>query len=175
MNSTTKPSTKKRSIWVIRAGRNGSAHQLFIESGLIALKDQDFGDLRAIRPMREAFYAKYSDRHSDEGRTAIRGIGGKFFRFIHEIQNGDLVLYPCLRERNVYHGQVADSYSFDKSDLDFPHRRKVRWKGCFSKSLLSQSASRELGAARTLFRLKTHADEIRTLIQKRAGEGRPTK
>ena len=164
-----KSSLQGKIIWCIRAGPNAAAHSLFVEHGLVVLPAQGFGDLRLLPKEREAFYAAYGKHHADEGMTAIAGIGGKFFRFIHEIENDDLVLYPCLPDKKIHYGVVAGPYAYEKSQKDFPHRRKVIWKGAFAKSILSEPARRELGAARTLFQLKNNADEIRKVILAKAG------
>ena len=158
------------SLWGIRAGLSGErsdAHDLFIKCGLMALKKQGMGDLRLLRKKRDTFYAAYESTHSDAGRVAICGIGGKFFRFIHEIQVGDNVLYPCRFNGLIYVGEVVGRYFYDDSiNASLPHRRKVRWKGTFPKQTVSKFARRELGAARTLFRIKTNVEEFVRLIAK---------
>ena len=157
----------KQTIWVIRAGQNSAAHQLFLDNCLIVLAKQDMGDLRLIPKERSAFYATYASRHSDDGRVAITGIGGKFFRFIHEVRVGDLILYPCRLDKRIYFGEAIGTYYYNASPgEEHPHRRKVRWHGSFQKSALSISGRRELGAARTLFRFTKHVEALKRLIVK---------
>ena len=164
----TNSRSNEKTIWAIRAGQKAAAHKLFIENRLIALADAGLGDLRALPKERRAFYGAYGSRHPAEGRVAICGIGGKFFRFVHEVRNGDLVLYPCLLDKMIYFGFVTGSYLYDRShNTNFPHCRKVRWEGSVPKKALSESARRELGAARTFFRFKNHTQEIRGLMTKR--------
>jgi restriction system protein len=149
-------------IWVIRAGQRSTAHGLFMERGFIALSKQTMGDLRLLPKKRQAFYEKYMSEHTDEGLSGIRGIGGKFFRFIHEVKEGDVILYPCLLDKKIYCGEVIGKYFYDENDKEneFPHRRKICWKGTFLKSALSELAKRELGAARTFFRFKKNTGEV---------------
>lgn len=160
------PSHSKQSLaWGIRAGKNGEAHDLFIKCSLIVLSDADLGDLRLLPKERSAFYDAYGSRHSEEGRVAIRGIGGKFFRFVHEVQIGDLMLYPCIRDKQIYVGEVTGAYYYDHShDLNFPHRRTIKWLVALPKKSISEFARRELGAARTFFCFKTHMKEIQQLL-----------
>jgi restriction system protein len=164
------------SVWGIRAGLSGQksdAHELFIESSLMVLSKQDMDDLRLLPKERDAFYAAYGSRHPDEGSVAISGIGGKFFRFIHEVQLGDIVLYPCRLNKKIYFGEVVGRYFYDDSiNKEFPHRRKVCWKGSFPKQALSESARREIGAARTFFRLTKHVEEFECLIAKNVARER---
>jgi restriction system protein len=136
-----------------------------MDQNVVVLQHQQFGDLRKLPQKRSAFYKAYSSHHPEDGKVAIGGIGGKFYRFIHEIKVGDLVLYPCLRDKNIYHGKVTGEYFFDEeSKNDFPHRRQIRWLGWFPKKALSEFPRRELGAARTLFEFKTNIIEIKKVI-----------
>lgn len=154
-------------LWVIRAGKNSEAHQLFIENGLIVLARQDMGNLRLLQKERTAFYAAYASHHHADGQVAIRGIGGKFFRFIHEVCVGNLILYPCRLDKRIYFGEVAGRYFYDDSHgEEYPHRRKVNWQGSFPKSALSEFGKRELGAARTFFRFTKNVEELIRLIAK---------
>src|SRR5262249_25087503 len=41
----------------------------------------------------------YRRAHPDETRQRSSGVGGKFFRFTHEVSVGDLVVYPSLRDK----------------------------------------------------------------------------
>ncbi len=154
-------------IWVIRAGFKGEIHDLFLERSQIALANQKMGDLRLINGSRDEYYKRFSRLYPDLGRTSVAGIGGKFFRFAKEIKNGDFILYPCRLDGKVHYAEVTSSYCFTKDNFaGHPHRRKVRWLGLFSKDSLSDFARREIGAARTLFKISRNQDEIQKLIAK---------
>jgi len=151
---------KKESAWVIRAGVGGAAESCFLEQNAVALEDQGMGDLSKIDPVREAFYEAYRSMNKHETRTAIAGIGGKFYRFVHDIQIGDIVLYPSLKTKEVFCGEIIGEYQFVKEDKDFPHQRKVYWITNFPKDSLSKAAQYEIGAARTLFKYQKNLSEI---------------
>jgi restriction system protein len=160
-----------KSIWVIRAGRAGetsaASHDIFVRKRLLVLEAQKMDDLRKLPEDRDSFYAAYRHTNPDAGDVAIRGIGGKFFRFIHEIKAGHIVLYPCRIDKLVYIGFVAGPYRYStKEHPNFPHIRKVRWIGSFPKKRLSLGAYREMGGARSLFLFKSHTSEILELIPK---------
>ena len=155
--------TPKR-MWAIRAGIKGTAHPFFVQKRLICLADPGIGDLRKIIKDRSAFYACYSRLHPRGSPVAVKGIGGKFFRFIHEIHLGDLIIYPALKQRRIYLGEVAGEYRFSQGYKEFPHQRAVNWLLNFPKASLSVSAGRELGAARTLFEIRRHREEFEELL-----------
>ena len=172
MKSQTK--TNDIQIWVIRAGEGGEAHDLFMKQNLIVLSHTKMGDLRLLPKERLAFYDAYASRHPEKGRVSIRGIGGKFFRYMHEVKIEDQVLYPCIRDKRIYIGNVTSEYRYDPSlNSQFPHHRNVNWHVAIPKNSLSESAQRELGAARTFFRYKNHAEEIQRLLAKNLKPGRP--
>jgi restriction system protein len=150
----------KKPFWVVRAGLQSAAHDLFMDRGRIVLMSQEMGDLRALPKDRQAFYEAYRSKHDSDGETAISGIGGKFFRFIHEMRVGDHVLYPCRLDKIVYFGVVTGPYVYDASQADFPHFRKVHWIASFPKKVLSLYSKRELNTARTFFCFKKNAEEI---------------
>lgn len=147
-------------FWAIRAGKGGDAHKLFIERGVIALEDAGLGDLSIYGATREQFYNVYRKHHPDETRSGSAGVGGKFFRFIHEISVNDFIVYPALADKQVYVAEVTGEYIFDQSSM-YPHQRSVKWTHSFPKSELSISACRELGAARTFFEFKNNICEIK--------------
>lgn len=150
-----------QSVWVVRAGAKSSAHELFMKHGFIVLARQKMGDLRLLPKDRQAFYAILASIHPSWKRKAVSGIGGKFFRFIHEVSVGNVILYPCRLDKRIYFGKAVGAYFYDDSHgQEFPHRRKVRWEGSFKKSDLSEFAARELGAARTFFRFSKNLDEL---------------
>ncbi len=156
-----KPENKSREarIWGIRAGKGGEAHDLFIGECVIALADADLGNLAKLPKSREDFYTAYRKNHPEETRTGSAGIGGKFFRFIHEVHVGDLIVYPALSDKMIYVGDIFGDYAFNNASL-FPHQRPVVWKFMIPKSDFSLAARYELGAARTFFEFKKNAKEL---------------
>jgi predicted Mrr-cat superfamily restriction endonuclease len=149
-------------FWVIRAGKNGEAHDIFLKKSLIVLSDPGLGDLEKLPAKRESFYKAYGNIRPEETRTGITGIGGKFFRFVHEVKVGDQIIYPSLIDKLIYVGAVKSKYKYDiKMSSNFTHKRQVKWEYYFPKRLLSEYARRELNAARTFFQLKKNYDEIR--------------
>jgi len=149
----------KTTVWVIRAGKSGKAHNLFINDGLIALEDAELGDLSAFDADRDSFYEAYRELFPSESRTGSAGVAGKFFRFTHEIEIGDVVVYPARPDKQVYVGEITGGYSFVTSS-DYPHQREVKWKYVIPKSEFSQPARYELGAARTFYQFKKNVDEL---------------
>jgi restriction system protein len=152
-------------FWVIRAGKKGEAHNLFLKMSFIVLSDPGLGDLKKIAPKRHSFYDAYRNVRPEEARSSIAGIGGKFFRFVHEVQIGDKIVYPSLIDRQIYIGSVKSKYQYDlKMSSNFTHKRKVKWEYFFPWNLLPENARRELNAARTFFKFKRNHEEIKMIL-----------
>lgn len=146
-------------FWGIRAGKDGDAHKLFLDKGVITLSDAGLGDLSKLEATRDSFLNAYRKLHPDETRPGSAGIAGKFFRFKHEVVIGDLIVYPALSNKLVYVANVTGKYKFIKTS-DYPHQRAVEWKYVIPKKEFTQSALYELGAARTFFEFKKNKQEL---------------
>jgi restriction system protein len=154
-------------LWVIRSGEGSKAHDLFLGEGIIALADAAIGDLAKLNGSRDTFYDAYRKSHPEDGNLSVAGIGGKYFRFVHEVRIGDLAVYPALQNKTVYIGVILSEYAFDMKS-PFPHQRSVRWKFIIPKSEFSQASQYELGAARTFFEFKRNAGELLFMIANKA-------
>jgi len=83
-------------IWVVRSGKGGKAHDRFLEEGIVALADAAIGDLTKLNGSRINFYDAYRKSHPEKSNISVAGIGGKYFRFAHEVKIGDIAVYPAL-------------------------------------------------------------------------------
>lgn len=160
-----------KNVWVIRVGKGDEADDLFSQKNIIALVDCGFGDLRKIQSDRETFYQIYRSTHPGETQASIAGIGGKYYRFVHEANVGDLALYPSRKDKQVYVGEIIGQYTYSpETEPHFPHQRSVSWFFNIHRNTLSEFALRELNAAKTFFQFKTHEGEIRELLRVRSPE-----
>jgi len=154
--------TQVNRVWVIRAGKGGQAHDLFLDKAVVALADVGLGHLNKLGDSREHFYDAYRSLFPEESRTGSAGVAGKFFRFLHEVAVGDIVVYPDQSKR-VNIGVVTGPYTFKKT-ADFQHQRKVEWRGTIDKADFRIEVVQEMGAARTFFEIKRHPEVFANLI-----------
>lgn len=153
-------------FWVIRAGINSECHELFLGKQVIALSDPKLGDLSNVEISRSSLRDLFIKNNDQIDARRAPGITGKFFRFVHEVTPGDFVLYPSLVDRVIYVGVVLGEYVFLSEDgNEFPHQRRVNWLSSFQSTSLSEACRREIGAARTFFRLLRAKEEVIRLIE----------
>jgi restriction system protein len=152
-------------IWGIHAGRTGDADTLFLKKNFIAIGWALVGDLGKLKPSREAFKAAVARALPDCKPAAVPNNAGQLFRFVHEMQEGDIVVYPSKGDRLLHLGRVDGSYRHDpKLESRYPNLRPVKWLRAVPRTQFSQGALYETGSAMSLFQLKNYADEFRAVL-----------
>jgi restriction system protein len=132
-----------------------------IDQGYVAIGWHEVGDLSALPATREAFKAQLSRTFPSKSSGAIPVEAGVLFRFVIEMQPGDIVIYPSKTDRMINIGRVAGPYEYrTAANIEYPNRRPVKWLKRLPRASFSQSALHEIGSALTLFRVTTHTEEF---------------
>lgn len=156
-------------LWGIHAGKSGDADTLFFKKHCVALGWHRIGDLSSIKPDREAFKAKVAETYPEKKPGAIPNNAGQLFRFVHEMKQGDIVVYASKRDRQIHLGRVEGDYEYDpKTEPGYPHLRAVKWLKAVPRTHFSQGALYEIGSAMSLFAVKNYADEYRAALEGKA-------
>lgn len=141
-------------IWGIHMGEHVGTRP--IDEGYVAIGWQELGDLRQY-PDRDAFKTAIAEKIPDAKTGAQPVYAGILQRFTHEMQAGDIVVYPSKHDRMVNVGRLTGEFAhITDEDDEYPNRRRVEWLGQFPRSDFSQSALNEIGAFITLFLIKSH-------------------
>jgi restriction system protein len=160
---------KDATIWGLHGGKTGDADSLFLKKNFVAIGWAKMGDLSKIGPDREAFKAAVAKMYPDAKPGAIPTNAGQLYRFVHEIQVGDLVVYPSKRDRQIHIGRIEGGYRYDPSlEENYPNLRPVKWLKALPRTDFTQGALYEVGSAMGLFQVKTYAEEFRDAV-----EGKP--
>lgn len=153
-------------IWGIHAGKTGDGDSLFLKKHNIALGWSKVGDLSKIKADRDALKAKVIESYPDKKPGAIPIDAGQLFRFVYEMKEGDIVVYPSKHERQIHIGQVIGGYRYDPTlDAGYPNLRPVKWLRSLSRTHFTQGALYEIGSAMSLFQVKNYADEFRSALE----------
>jgi restriction system protein len=135
-----------------------------LENNYVAIGWRLLGDLGRYSGTREGFKEILASTYPDIKKGAIPQNAGVLFRFVNEIQQGDIVIYPS-KDRMVNIGRVVSDYCFVEGDENgYPNHRSIEWLGSFARSDFSQSALNEIGSALTLFSVKSHRNEFLSKI-----------
>ena len=152
---------EEKRVWGIHT-KNDS---LFLENNLIAISWSAMGDLSLLEPDREAFKEKFKSTYPESKPQAIPTSAGMLYRFIHEMQVGDYIVYPSKFNREINIGVVDSGYIYAESEAHYVQRRKVKWIKHLPRTAFSQGALYEVGSALSLFLIKNYADEFLSALE----------
>ncbi|OSC67743.1 hypothetical protein B5181_15605 [Streptomyces sp. 4F] len=163
--------------WVVRAGENGEREGVALEEGLLGagwdrLSKEDLAGTANRADIRTAVAAAYPD----EGPYTIGNWTGQLYRFVHEIQPGDLVVLP-LKSLRVAIGQVVGSYEYrTQAPEGLRHVRRVEWMVTdLDRQEIQSDLLDSLGSLLTVFELSRFgaAERVAALAEGKPDPGRP--
>lgn len=154
--------SEEKKVWGIHTQNDN----LFLGKDLIAIGWRDFGDLTKVDASRDAFKAHYLEAYPDAKKGQIANGAGMLFRFIHEVQIGDYVVFPSKSDRKINIGTVEGDYYYEDNDGEYVQRRKVKWLKHIPRLSFSQGALYEVGSAMSFFTVKNYADEFLAALDK---------
>jgi restriction system protein len=153
-------------VWVVRAGPNGEADELFLKKNVVALNWPEVPDASTFTDIREGIKETLRSANPTLSPPSVASLAGQLYRFVSEVREGDVVLYPSKIDRHIHLGRIAGPYVFDVSAGDsYAHQRCVEWKRKVPRTDFSQGALYEIGAFMTLFQVRTYAQEFLTAIE----------
>ncbi len=132
-------------IWVVRAGFESEAHQLFLESNVIALPWPAIGDLNKFatrQELQQDFFSCYPNISMGAGV----GYVGQLFKFAQEMKPGDRIIYPVKQSKLLFAGIVTGDYSFNNESSGWPHQRIVNWQVKLDRTKLPKRMLQRIGA-----------------------------
>lgn len=154
--------TEETKLW----GIHTQDVNLFLYGNVIAIGWKEMGDLSALDPNRESFRKKYSTTYPDSKKGSVTASSGMLYRFVHEIQIGDYIVFPSKTDRMVNIGVVEGEYRFVPDAAEYAQQRRVRWIRHLPRTTFSQGALYEIGSALSLFAVKNYADEFMAALDK---------
>jgi restriction system protein len=142
-----------------------------VGNNFVSVGWDELGDLSAIGDDKEALKQRLVATYPTAKPGAIPVWAGILLRFVHQIHEGDIVIYPYKPDSTLSFGVVESAYYWDVTADTHKNRRKVRWlRTGIPRAQFSQGARYEIGSAVTLFRVKTHAGEFEAFLNGQAVE-----
>jgi restriction system protein len=154
--------TDEKRVWGIHT-RNDN---LFLKENVIAIGWDEIGDLTEIAPDREAFKKKYIETYHDDKKMKVATSAGMLYRFAHEVQIGDFIVFPSKINREINIGTVESNYIYAHDADSYVQQRKVKWLKHLPRTAFSQGALYEIGSAMSFFSVKNYADEFLAALDK---------
>ena len=149
--------TEEKRIW----GIHTQDDNLFLQRNTMAIGWRSIGDLSLIGKSRDAFKKKYAETYPDRTKQSIANGAGMLYRFCHEVQIGDYVVFPSKSDRMINLGIVEGDYTYDpNAHWEYVQQRKVKWLKHLPRTAFSQGALYEIGSAMSFFAVKNYGDEF---------------
>lgn len=159
-------------MWGIHAGSTALADSLFMDRGVIAVGWPDVGDLAVLGSDRESFRRRVRETHKGRTDQQVASIVGVLYRFVHDLKDGDLIVYPRRIDRTVRLGRVVGPYSHRPDwDAHYCNVRPCEWINERPRTAFWQTALQEIGSAITLFRIREHAEHFQAVFRGDRSDG----
>lgn len=139
---------------------------LFLKENVIAIGWNEIGDLSKIAPDSDAFKKKYTETYPDAKKMGIATSAGMLYRFAHEVQIGDYIVFPSKINREINIGTVESNYIYEPDTESYVQQRKVKWLKHLPRTAFSQGALYEIGSAMSFFSVRNYADEFLAALDK---------
>jgi restriction system protein len=150
-------------IWTVHMGRHVGDRP--IADGYVAIGSADLGDPLQLPPTREAVKQWMLKANPDTPERRVLVWAAQMYRYLNEMRDGDLVIYPSKADRMVNIGRFIGAPTYHAGDPDtYPVRRRVAWLAQRPRDTFSQGFLNEIGSALTLFQVKTHRAEALAAI-----------
>lgn len=118
-------------VWLVRAGREGRYEQLALDEGVCLIGWSELGELPPDTT-RERLKQLIAETWDEQRPQSLASQAGQIFRFVHELQVGDVVVLPRMsRAGHVAVGRLAGEYAHRTdgpfAGTDAQHTRAVEW------------------------------------------------
>ena len=110
--------------WLYSPGDGASMWDHFYSHGEMGIGWAEIGDLRSFSS-KEEMKQKMKDTY--DPTLSYMNAAHATWQFTNEIKVGDIIFVKKGRNQIIGRGVVTGDYYFCQSDLDYPHRRSVKW------------------------------------------------
>ena len=155
------------SLWLVRAGRHGEQEQGALDNNIVTIGWDELPDLSNIKNRKE-LVELYSQANPTDTKMQVASGVGQVWRFVREIQKGDLVALPLKTQSAVAIGKVEGEYEYQKLADNIKHIRRVRWLKTIPRSAFARDILYSLGSLLTVCKIERNDAEnrIKKLLEK---------
>lgn len=156
------------SLWLVRAGSYGEQEQGALEHNVVTIGWNELPDLSKIKD-REELAELYAEVYPERKKMKTANQVGQIWRFIHEIQKGDLVAIPLKTQSAIVMGKVEGDYEYKEITNNIKHVRRVKWLKTIPRSSFDQDILYSLGAFMTVCQIERNDAEnrVKNLLEKK--------
>ena len=156
------------SLWLVRAGRHGEQEQGALEYNVVTIGWNAFSDLSSIKT-KDELAEIYAKEYPTPKKMRAANEVGQIWRFVHEIQKGDIVALPLKTQSAIAIGKVVGDYEYKELTNNIKHIRRVKWLKIIPRSAFDQDILYSLGAFMTVCQISRNDAEnrVKKLLQEK--------
>ncbi|MGC8758232.1 MAG: restriction endonuclease [Caldisericaceae bacterium] len=148
------------SVWLVRAGSRGEQEEVALSNNVATIGWEELPDLSKIKT-KEELQELYTKTYPTAKKMEVANYVGQVWRFLHEIQKGDLVALPLKTQSAVAIGEVIGDYEYKEIASNVKHIRRLKWIKTFPRSSFDQDILYSLGAFMTVCKIERNDAENR--------------
>ena len=160
-----------RPLWVVHIGNSDRIALRARDEGFVCIGWTALGPLSQLdsrEKMKAAMKATYPGWKSNKVNSSY----GQPYRFAHEMQIGDLLVFPVRPTSEIAIGQVEGPYRWAEDDAElvkneYQNVRKVKWLDIVPRTAFTQAALHSFGSFLSVSTSDDYLDEVLSVL---AGE-----
>jgi len=155
-------------LWVIHIGNNDRIALRALEEGFVCIGWTEMGDL-AVHGTRPAMRAAMEAAYPSWTAKKIKSSYGQTYRFAHEMQVGEPVVFPVRPTKEIAIGRISGEYRWaaDDADLmvnDCNNIRPVEWLKVVPRTVFTSAARHSFGAFLAVSTSNDHLEEVQAVL-----------
>ncbi|MFN5945902.1 MAG: restriction endonuclease [Phycisphaerae bacterium] len=165
-------------LWVVHISNSAKIAARARREGFICIGWTKMGNL-APHDTREKMKAAMHKAYPDWSSGSVNASYGQVFRFSHEMQVGDPIVYPVKGSREIMIGKVSGPYRWASDDRelvdgDYCNYRAVKWIKTVPRIAFSDAAIHSFGSFSSVSTSDEHLEEVVAVLEKHEGTVLPT-
>lgn len=141
-----------KNVWVSKSRKTGLTHQFF-ENGFISMGWPQLPDLSKIKSKSELSKI-YETYYPGEKKMEHAIHMGQIWKFVKEVQIGDLIIFPDKEKSTVHVGKIIGEYNYSHKTSILQQNRKVNWTNEFPRSAFDLDLLNSFGSLLTFARVR---------------------
>jgi len=159
----------KSKLWVVHIANHDAIAVRAQEEGFICIGWTKIGDL-SPHNTRDKMKAAYRRAWPNATDGHIRSSYGQVYRFAHEIEQGDPVVYPIKGSRDLLIGEITGPYRWAGDDVqlrdnDYCNVRPVKWHKRVQRIDFSQDALHSFGGFSSVASSDDYLEEVIAVLK----------
>lgn len=155
-------------LWVIHiSGKGKHVVARVQDEGFVCIGWTKIGNL-SPHDTPEKLKAAFEQAFPHKSAASVRSSYGQVYRFAHEVEIGEPIVYPIKGSREILIGKITGPYEWSSDpelhEGDCCNVRRVEWLARVSRVRFSQQALRSFGSFSTLSTSDEFLDEVRAIL-----------